>query len=372
MFLPAARLSWTTNALGVSMTEKLTKTLVIRVFLLLIVTTGLSSAAFAGPKSFELLPTDASAPHMFGEGVISTPGDEAGGVFSPDGNEFYFVKLNPATTFPRIGMLCVSHWREGKWTTPESLPFSGKYLDFPPRLSPDGKTMYFGSSRPVPDSKSRVMRIWKVEKALGGWSEPQPLAAPVNQEDHWNWNASVTNDGTIYLTSDRDPSGRPQIYRARLIDGTYQQPEKLGPEINSEFNDYDPYVSPDESLLLFVSAGDGGPPFRHRADTLTGGGFPYARGDIYFSRRVNGKWTQARHVERGVNSVADEGVPALTPDGKFLIFASERSPFVIPMPKRIDMAEFEKLMRSTLNGHGNIFTMPVGALDASGANRGRR
>ena len=87
----------------------------------------------------------------------------------------------------------------------------------------------------------------------------------------------------------------------------------------------------------------------------TGGGFPYPRGDIYFSRRVNGKWTQAQHLEHGVNTVADEGAPALTPDEKQLIFASERSPFVIPMLKRIDMAEFERLVHATLNGHWNIY-----------------
>jgi hypothetical protein len=353
------------DALGVSMMKKLRWDAFARFFCFVFASVATASMVCAGPRSFELLPTDASEPHLFGEGVISTPGDEAGGVFSPDGGEFYFVKLNPATTFPRIGMLCVSKWRDGKWSVPEALPFSGKYLDFPPRLSPDGKTMYFGSSRPAPGSKSRVMRIWRSEKTRDGWSEPQPLAAPVNVEDHWDWGASVTNDGTMYFTSDRDASGRPQIYRARLVNGAYQAPEKLGAEINSEFNDYDPYVSGDESLLLFVSAGEGGPPFRHRADTLTGGGFPYARGDIYFSRRVDGKWTAARHVERGVNSVADEGVPALTPDGKFLIFASERSPFVIPMPKRIDMAEFERLVHSTLNGHGNIFTIPVGVLGVS-------
>jgi hypothetical protein len=45
-----------------------------------------------------------------------------------------------------------------------------------------------------------------------------------------------------------------------------------------------------------------------------------------------------------------------------LIFSSERSPFVIPMPKRIDMAEFEKLVHSVLNGHGNIYSIPVRAL----------
>jgi hypothetical protein len=234
--------------------------------------------------------------------------------------------------------------------------------------------MYFASSRPAPESKAHVLRIWKAERTAGEWSEPVPLPAPINApEDRWNWGASVTNDGTMYFTSDRDQPGRAQLYRARLINGVYQQPEKLGPEINSEFNDSDPYVNGEESLLFFVSTGEGGPPFRHRPDTLIGGGFPYARGDIYFSRRVDGKWTPARHLENGVNSVADEGVPALTPDEKQLIFSSERSPFVIPMPKRIDMAGFERLVHSVLNGHGNIYSIPVRALgvDAAGETKDR-
>jgi len=316
-----------------------------------------------GDISYELLPTGVEGPHLFAEGVISTPDDEAGGVFSPDGRDFYFAKLNPTTLSPRIGLLLVSHWQGGKWTTPEVLPFSGKYLDLPPRLSPDGKTMYFGSSRPVQGSKIRALRIWKTERNAEGWSEPQPLPAPVNPEDgHSSWGGSVTNDGTIYYSSNLDESGRPQIYRSRFVNGAYEKPEKLGPEINSEFNDFDPFVSPDETLLFFTSAGDGGPPFGHRPDTLYTGGFMYARADIYLSRRVNGKWTQAQHLEHGINTVADENSPALTPNGKHLIFSSERSPFVIPMAHRINMQEFETMSHSVLNGHGNIYTIPVQAL----------
>jgi hypothetical protein len=319
----------------------------------------------AGPHSFELLPTGEDAPHLFAKGVISTPSDEAGGVFSPDGREFYFAQMNPTTTFPRIGLLCVSHWNGKSWSRPEALPFSGKYLDFPPRLSPDGKTMYFASSRLPVDSTAHVLRIWRVHRTGDNWGEPVPVPAPINSDDRWNWGASVTTDGTLYFASDREEPGHPQIYRSRFVNGAYEPPEKLGPEINSDFNDSDPYISADESLLFFVSAGEGGPPFRHRPDTLTGGGFPYARGDIYMSERVNGRWTPAKHLERGVNSVAEEGTPALTPDGKQLIFSSERSPFVMPMPKRIDMTEFERLVHSILNGHGNIYSIPVHALGAT-------
>jgi hypothetical protein len=315
------------------------------------------------PRSYERLPMGSEGPHLFAEGEISTPDDEGGGVFSLDGKDFYFTKANPTTTFPRISLLLVSHWRDLKWSAPEVLPFSGKYLDFPPRLSPDGKTMLFASSRPMEGSKAWALRIWRSVKTENSWSEPQPLPASINPPDgQFAFSASVTRDGTIYFASDRDEPGRPQIYCSRMVNSVYQEPEKLGPEINSAFTDYDPYVNADETLLFFVSAGEGVPPFGHRPDTLYTGGFPYARGDIYVSRRINGKWSMAQHLEHGVNSVADETAPALTPDGKHLIFSSERSPFVVPMQHRIRMAEFEQIARSTLNGHGNIYTIPLSAL----------
>ena len=341
----------------------------IRLSFLFVTLATATFVAFAGPKSYETLPKDVSGPRLFGEGVISTPGDEAGGEFSPDGSEFYFTVLNPATAGSRIGLLCVTHWLGTKWGAPEVLPFSGKSLDFLPHLSPDGKMMYFASLRSPANSKVRAVRIWKVEKTDRGWGEPVALPAPVNPADGGgNWGASVTRDGTLYFASDRD-SGRLQIFRARPQASGYGAPEKLGNEINSEFNDFEPFVNADETMLFFVSAGEGGPPFRRRPDTLTEGGFPYPRGDIYFSRRVSGKWTQAQHLEHGVNTVADEGAPALTPDGKFLIFGSERSPFVIPMPHPISMQEFDRLVHSTQNGHWNIFSMPLAGLKLGAGGR---
>jgi hypothetical protein len=332
----------------------------------LFVLPGAAATRAAGPDaaSYELLPPGIAGPHLFAEGVISTPDDEAGGVFSPDGGEFYFAKFNATTTFPRIGLMCVSHWQNGKWTTPEVLPFSGRYLDFPPRLSPDGQTMYFSSSRVPPGMKAHVLRIWKVAKTRDGWGEPEPLPAPINApEDHWNWGASVTKDGTLYFTSDREQAGRPKIYRSRLVNGVYQQPEKVAEPVNSAFSDYDPFINSDETILFFVSAGDDASAGHHREGTLFTGGYPYARGDIYFSRNVGGKWTEARHLEHGVNTVADEDYPALTPDGKHLVFSSERSPFTVPVGHKLTMDELEKDLHSTQNGHGNIYTIPVEALD---------
>jgi hypothetical protein len=57
------------------MTGKLRWNAVVRLFVFVFSSVVAASAVFAGPRSFELLPTDQSGPHLFGEGVISTPGN---------------------------------------------------------------------------------------------------------------------------------------------------------------------------------------------------------------------------------------------------------------------------------------------------------
>jgi Tol biopolymer transport system component len=285
---------------------------------------------------------------------VSTEDDEIGGVFNPNQTEFYFTKLAPYTTFPRLGVLCVSRRRAGRWTTPEALPFSGRWLDYPPRLSPDGKTMYFASSRPLVGSPVRLLRIWAAARKGDGWVEPKALGPPINDERSWNWGASIESDGTLYFTSTRDGSGKARIYRARPSAGGYSSPDLLGPEINSDANESDPFISPDGMQLFFVSSGQDGTPTRPRPGALATGGFPYPRGEIYVSRLEGGNWTPARHLGIGINSVAEESSPALSPDGKFLFFTSERSPFVVPTGRRLDYDKLETALRSIENGHGNV------------------
>ena len=89
----------------------------------------------------------------------------------------------------------------------------------------------------------------------------------------------------------------------------------------------------------------------------------YARGDLYVSTNRNGTWTPARHLKHNINSVADEGAPSLTPDGKYLFFTSERSPFYSLAPRRMSSDEIERTMHATLNGHGNLFLISRDALD---------
>ncbi len=67
--------------------------------------------------------------------------------------------------------------------------------------------MYFASSRPLAGAKIPVLRIWSVERTPTGWGEPKAL------------DPSVTSDGTLYFTSDRERQFQFHIYRSRLADG---------------------------------------------------------------------------------------------------------------------------------------------------------
>jgi len=295
------------------------------------------------------------APEIFAPGIISTDLDESCGCFSPDGQSFYFVRRGAYTTSPPISIICFSDFRGGKWSHPEIASFSGMYLDGSPYFSPDGRRLYFGSKRPAQSSPGgRDWNIWFVERTDTGWGEPKEIGGPINTPKN-DTNPAVAADGTFYFASDRDSQpGYLHIYRARLTNGKYQLPEKLGTEINSGDAEINPYITPDQKILLFGS---------YRKDNLSGGGNHYDRADLYVSVNRDGHWMQARHLEHGINTTASEGNPTMSPDGKWFYFTSERSPFEIPMKEKLTTASWRDRQRAIENGVGNIYRISAEALE---------
>ena len=153
----------------------------------------------------------------------------------------------------------------------------------------------------------------------------------------------------------RDRDSQPgyfHIYRARLVNDHYEQPEKLGAEINGGEAEINPYISPDQKFLIFGS---------YRKDARSSGGNLYQRADLYITENRDGHWSQARHLEHGVNTTATEGNPAIS--GKWFYFTSERSPFEVPMKERLTTAAWQDRQRGIGNGVGNIYRIPVEALE---------
>lgn len=285
-------------------------------------------------------------PTMFGEGIISTGDFDSHPAFTPDGKTLYFVRSNPSFNFWTI---LVSRFEKGRWRTPEVAPFSGQYSDADPFITLDGSRFYFISNRPVAGKSKPDLDIWMMEKTDSGWSEPKNLGAPVNSSGN-EWYPTVANNGTIYFGSDREGGkGRTDIYRSRLINGKYAQAENLGDAINTQFDEFEPYIAPDESFMIFMAGGG-------RPDSL--GGY-----DLYISYNRNGEWTKPRNLGDKINSSSNEYSPKISPDGKYFFWTSKRSFADKPMDMRLNYRELMKRLRSPRNGLGDIYQIDIGILN---------
>ena len=285
-----------------------------------------------------------SAPAIFAEGVVSTGDFESHPVFTPDGKTLYFVRSTPNFS---LWTILVTRFEKGKWRTPETAPFSGRYSDADPFITADGSRFYFISNRPAAGKAKPDLDIWVMEKTAAGWSEPKNAGAPINSPGT-EWYPTVAANGTIYFGSDREGGkGRTDIYRSRLVDGRYTEAENLGDAINTQFNEFEPLIAPDESFLVFMAGG--------RPDGR--GGF-----DLYISYNRNGAWTKPANLGDQINSSGNEYSPTISPDGKYFFWTSTRSFADKPLEKGLNYQELMNRLRSPRNGLGDIYQIDISVL----------
>ena len=284
-------------------------------------------------------------PKIFSEGIICTGDYETHPAFSPSGDTLYFLKCLPDANFCSI---CVSYNKNGKWSAPQVVPFSGKYVDADPFVTRDGNTLYFVSNRPVNegDPAKEDWDIWKTERNSSGWGKPIHLDSPINSSGS-EFFPTIADNGNFYFGSSRKAGkGRSDIYFSRFINNTYSAPENLGDSINTADNEYEAFIAPDESYLIFMA-------------TIPGG---IANADFYISYNLNGKWTKAKKLPPPINSAATEWGGKVTRDGKYFFFGSSRNKINDVLPQRENMQQFEKRLNTPGNGLGDIYFVDFSAL----------
>jgi hypothetical protein len=121
---------------------------------------------------------------------------------------------------------------------------------------------------------------------------------------------SLTTDGSLYFTRGM-ADGRSLVFRSRFVDGSYTEPEQLPAEVNSVDQQFNAFIAPDESYLIFCAAG--------REDAV-------GRADYYISfRDQEDHWTGPIPMGERFNSVDSTARSmSLSPDGRFLFFSSNR------------------------------------------------
>ena len=246
-------------------------------------------------------------PKIFANGIISTDISEG---CSGWGNHMeYFVFQRWINRKPKLYIMSQIN---GVWKKPVLLPFGNKYQVGDFTIAPDGKTLVFASNIFLDEigPEGEGSNIWMVKKTETGWSEPLHIGLKINTKYHESY-PCLTSNGNLYFFSRRPGGyGDSDLYISEFKDGKYQLPVNLGSKLNTENHEWDTYTTPDESYMIYCS-------------TMPGG---LGDDDLYVTFKTDdGSWSKPVHMGKKINSKKSENRPYVSPDGKYLFYASTKS-----------------------------------------------
>ena len=126
-----------------------------------------------------------------------------------------------------------------------------------------------------------------------------PISANPQDAEPWlSWRSSMHKDHPL--------TGKIWSVREKI----FVTPQNLGKAVNTPSREFDAFIAPDESCLVFSSdrRGDG-----------------FGKSDLYISfRKGEEKWTQAVNMGPLFNSRESEFTPIVTPDGRYFFFTSTK------------------------------------------------
>lgn len=112
--------------------------------------------------------------------------------------------------------------------------------------------------------------------------------------------------------------------------------DNLGPEVNSKYAEYSPFITADESAMIFTS----------RRPNTTGGGVdpedhrPFE--DIYFAAKDSGRWQPAFNLGKPINTEDHDATAGMSPDGQTLfVYQGKRKGGDI-LQTKMDAGEYGK------------------------------
>ncbi len=260
-----------------------------------------------------------------------------------DGQKMIFTKrIKNKESFYESDMV------NGKWG--KGFPLSGKINsdDFnvgAQNISQDGEWLVFTGCNFPQGNGSCDLYISYLTK--NGWSEPQNLGWDVNTE-FWESTPSLSPDKRdLYFSSDRPGGyGGRDIWVAHRNGSEWSKPENLGPEINTPGDESTPFIHADNQTLYFNSSG------------LPG----YSeKPDLFVTRKqADGKWSKPENLGYPINTIGDEGSMIVDADGKTAYYSSDK----IDSKGGLDIYTFElrKDLRplKTLWAKGKVYDKKTG------------
>lgn len=223
---------------------------------------------------------------------LNTLSNEAIPSFDSKGETIFFTRNQKSAQKENIFKLEIlesRHLKSGVWSKPQKLSFVQKEFSYAhPALSPSGTQLFFAS-----DQKGGFggVDIYVSNFENGAWGKPINLGPEINTEGD-EFYPYFRKDGYLFFASDGHLGlGGQDIFKSRQAkDGTWQKVENCGAVINSAFDDFGISFSDDLSYGFFSS------------NRTSGKGLD----DIYFFKKTAGANDQlifVSNLETGENIV---------------------------------------------------------------------
>jgi len=217
---------------------------------------------------------------------------------------------------PYLDMYSAKIQEDGNLTSPVAFAPKLKtaYHDGPVSFDTKNDIIYFTrnnfSRGKVSKSREDVvnLKIFLGKLEEGEWKMTGSFR--YNSDEFSTGHPSIDREGTIlYFASDMPGGyGKSDLYFSVISNGQWSKPFNLGPKINTEGNEFFPFIS-DDGVVYFASDGHGGL-----------GGL-----DIYFSVPERGVFNSIENMGYPVNSPKDDFGLALDSTGTKGYYASNRS-----------------------------------------------
>lgn len=218
-----------------------------------------------------------------------------GGSFTPDLSEFFCTWQDQRGSASRI--VGFERGEDSEWRSVVRLNFVATSIALEPHVSPNGQHIFYTGLR------GGTWVPYVAKRTESGWSRAAPLPDTLLESGWIPMYITSTLDGTLYFT--QVSASQDRIVRCSPTeDGGYSSPEPLGDGVNGSGHASHPFISPDESFLIFDST---------MGEDSTGF-------DLYISvRATDGTWGQAQNIIE-LNTTGQEICASMTPDGAYLLF----------------------------------------------------
>ncbi len=158
-------------------------------------------------------------------------------------------------------------------------------LEYFPSLTIDGQKMIF--TKRIKDKES----FYESDRVNGKWGKAFPLSGKINSDDFNVGAQNISQDGEwLVFTGCNFPQGNGScdLYISYLTKNGWSEPQNLGWDVNTEFWESTPSLSPDKRDLYFSSDRPGG----------------YGGRDIWVAHRNGNGWSKPENLGPEINTPA--------------------------------------------------------------------